>query len=203
MYFTEDDRMKSEIHNLFRSRPPTDMSQNASGPSTSSCRVQLGESLFSRTERLCKKLRPGKSIKDARKNYKPYMKKTPSKMVQKGLVLVCYQHSDTGDTVPLREHEKLFDGCIRYKSDMSEEEIREEITRLIHLKDSHSFTCLMPSDFDFVRCINRRLKPIDGDVPFDSDGISHVYKNGSIYVRLNSQKFEVSIPYGRITCTVM
>ena len=31
---------------------------------------------------------------------------------------------------------------------------------------------------------------IDGDTPFDGSGISQVYKNGAIYVRLNNDMIE-------------
>ena len=72
---------------------------------------------------------------------------------------------------------------------MCEDEIREEIVRLVRQKESdlHDLNCLMPSDFDFVRCANRRVKSIDGDAPFDANGISQIYRNGAIYVRLNNQ----------------
>ena len=42
--------------------------------------------------------------------------------------------------------------------------------------------------FDFVRCSNRKVRCIDGDVPFDCSEINQVYRNGSIYVR-----FKVSL----------
>ena len=45
---------------------------------------------------------------------------------------------------------------------------------------THNFSCLEPSDFDFVRCINNRIKTIDGDTPFDANCLLLLYKNGSI-----------------------
>ena len=45
----------------------------------------------------------------------------------------------------------------------------------------------MPSDFDVVRCANRRVKSIDGDAPFDASGISQILRNAAIYARLNNQ----------------
>lgn len=88
--------------------------------------------------------------------------------------------------MPLREFQKIFDGNIRFQMDMSEDEVRDEIVRLVHRKEgnkTHDFDCLMPNDFDFVRCINRQIRVIDGDSPFDGN---EVYKNGSVYVRLNT-----------------
>ena len=75
---------------------------------------------------------------------------------------------------------------------MREEEIRDEFTRLLRRKecDTHHLDLLAPGDFDFVRCANRRVKVIDGDTPFDGSGISQVYKNGAIYVRLNNNMIE-------------
>ena len=75
---------------------------------------------------------------------------------------------------------------------MSEADIRQEIVRLVRQKesDTHALDVLMPEDFDFVRCSNRRVRIIDGDTPFDGNGITQVYKNGAIYVRLNTQVLE-------------
>ena len=100
-----------------------------------------------------------------------------------------FQGEKPSEVLPLREYEKVYDGFIRYRSDMAEDEIREEIVRLVRQKesDTHDLNCLMASDFDFVRCANRRVKSIDGDAPFDASGISQIYRNGAIYVRLNSQ----------------
>ena len=54
------------------------------------------------------------------------------------------------------------------------------------LKPSHDLQLIESKDFDFVRCVNKHTKCIDGDVPFDACGITQMYKNGSIYVRLNT-----------------
>ena len=77
---------------------------------------------------------------------------------------------------------------MRYMTDMSEGDIREEIVRLVRQKHipSHDLQVIQSKDFDFVRCVNKHTKCIDGDVPFDACGITLVYKNGSIYVRLNT-----------------
>lgn len=77
---------------------------------------------------------------------------------------------------------------MRYRSDMKEDEIRDEITRLLKQKrsDTHNLDLLTPEDFDFVWCANRRVRIIDGDTPFDGSGIAQVYKNGAIYVPLNN-----------------
>ena len=82
--------------------------------------------------------------------------------------------------MPFKEYQKLYDGCMRYRSDMPENEIRQEIVWLVRMKQSgtHSLDCLIPEDFDFVRCTNRKVKVIYGDTPFDGSSIYQVYKNG-------------------------
>ena len=70
---------------------------------------------------------------------------------------------------------------------MTESDIRDEIVRLLGQKYSmpHDLSNVLPKDFDFVRCSNRKVRCIDGDVPFDANGINQVYKNGSVYVCCN------------------
>ena len=146
--------------------------------------------MLSRTEGLCRKIRQGKGFNRRKGFYKGY--KLTGKELQKNLVLIDYQGEEATEVAPLREYEKIYDGCMRFKSDMKESDIREEICRLVSMKESitHSLGALSPSDFDFVRCANRRVRAIDGDTPFDASGISQVYKNGAIYVRLNTPSLE-------------
>ena len=102
-------------------------------------------------------------------------------------MVIDYQ-GDTVSDIALTEKEKLYDGSMRYNSDMSESDIRNEIVRLVKQKNipTHELQLIDPKDFDFVRCVNKVVKNIDGDTPFDASGISQVYKNGYVYVRLNS-----------------
>jgi hypothetical protein len=71
---------------------------------------------------------------------------------------------------------------------MQESDVRKEIVRLVRKKVviTHDIDLIDTKDFDFVKCVNRTVKVIDGDAPFDASGINQVYKNGAIYVRLNS-----------------
>lgn len=46
------------------------------------------------------------------------------KEIQKGLVVIDFQGEDASEVAPLREYEKLYDGCMRFRSDMKELEIR-------------------------------------------------------------------------------
>ena len=125
-----------------------------------------------------KQVRLGKSIHNRRRNYKPYARTICGKEVQKGLVLIDFQGDHPSELMPFRDYEKLYDGFIRYRSDniMREDEIRDEIARLLRGKqsDTHKLDLLTPEDFDFVRCANRRIRVIDGDNLFDGSGIAQV-----------------------------
>ena len=70
--------------------------------------------------------------------------------------------------VLLKQSEKLYDGLIRFYSEMLETHISNEIAHLLKTKKftSHDF---QPSDFDCVRCVNNRIKTIDGDTHFDAN----------------------------------
>lgn len=159
----------------------------SSGSALNQSSGSAGESAIARADRFCKQLRL-KPATRRRSASKPYACIATSKEVQKGLVVIDYQGENVSGIVPLREYEKIFDGCIRYCTDMSEDSSRKEIVRLVRQKKetlTHDFNIILPTDFDFVRCINRQVRIIDGDIPFDGNGISQIYKNGAIYVRLN------------------
>ena len=70
---------------------------------------------------------------------------------------------------------------------MDEEDIREEIARILCEKSSctRDLSGIKINDFIFVRCANKKVRVSDGDSPFDSKGICQTYTHGAIYVRLN------------------
>ena len=176
-----EENLSVEVKGLFSSSKQA----KPSGSSTD----DTSESLLCRAERICKERlnRPGKqSFKRSKRAVKPYDR--PPKQLQKNLVLIDYQSDNQNEEVlSLSDYDKIFNGCIRYNSDMSEIEIREQIVKQLVQKDSltHDLPSTLPSSFDFVRCANRKVRSIDGDVPFDASGINQVYKNSSIYVRCN------------------
>ena len=132
---------------MFRSQQQPEPTSSSASANTSS--TSQSESPITRVDRALKHIRRGKSIHQRRRNYKPY---SSGKEVQKGLVLIDFQGDHPTDVLPLREYEKLYDGCMRYRSDMKEDEIRDEITRLLKQKrsDTHNLDLLTPEDFDFV-----------------------------------------------------
>ena len=70
---------------------------------------------------------------------------------------------------------------------MSELDVRNEVVRLIKLKEipTHLLHKASPDSFHFVKVYNRKVKPIDGDVPLDANGLSHIYKHGNMYIHLS------------------
>ena len=70
---------------------------------------------------------------------------------------------------------------------MDEEDIREEIARILRDKASctHDLSGIKMNDFILARCANKKVRVPDGDSPFDSKGICQTYTHGAIYVRLN------------------
>ena len=120
-----EESVSSEVRGLFSSSKQQNDSQQGSSSGCSS------ESVLARADRLCKELkRPGKHIKKYRNTTKPYSR--PSKEFQKNLVVIDYQ--GTEEIMPLAEYQKIYDGCIRYNSKMTEREIREEIVRLAYFQ---------------------------------------------------------------------
>ena len=146
------------------------------------------ESLVERASRLCKELRsdPAKALSKHSKGGKK-RKRESIKEYQKNLVVIDYPGRNPCDVTPLREYDKLLDGSIRISSNMDEEDIREEIARILREKSSctHDLSGIKINDFIFVRCANKKVRVPDGDSPFDSKGICHTYTHGAIYVRLN------------------
>ena len=146
------------------------------------------EGLIARATQLCKDLRSdpckvlAKHSKGSRKRKRECVKEH-----QKNLVLIDYPGPNPCDITPLREYEKVFDGSIRFSSSMDEEEIREEIAKVLRDKTSvtHDLSGIEGNDFIFVKCSNRKVRVPDGNLPFDTKGICHTYPHGAVYVRLN------------------
>lgn len=147
-FITEDAKIGKEIKTLFNHNRSVEVEPDL--PSGS----RGNESIIARADKLCKQLkRPNKRNARRRDCYKPYKRvSTPSKEVQKGLVVIDFQGSNPTGVLPLREYEKIFDGCIRFDTDMTENDIRDEIVRLVRQKKetiTHDFSCMVQSDFDF------------------------------------------------------
>ena len=99
------------------------------------------DSLLTRAEDLSKQLRNRKTF-SYRKNKRS--SQCSIKEIQKGLVVVDCQ-SDAASTSCITEKEKLYDGSMTYRSDMTKSDTRSEIVRLIKQKKQHtSYNSLIP-----------------------------------------------------------
>ena len=67
----------------------------------------------------------------------------------------CTDCQDPNRECRLFDYQKIFDGLIQITSDQSEYDIREEVVRLVQLKDicTHRLELLTPSSFSFVKVI--------------------------------------------------
>lgn len=170
----------SEMHSLFGPEKP--------GPSKV---LTQRESFTKKAERLCDKFISGTITQGSvRRKRRPAASVPRVKEWMKNIVLIDYQGQRENDVLPLYDYNKIFDGLISLNSEMSEEDVRQEIVRLVHLKSlpTHNLERLTTYSFSFVRVVNRKVRCLDGDVSCgDGKGINCIYKSGSIYVRLNDE----------------
>ena len=71
----------------------------------------------------------------------------------RNLVIIDFQGQEANKECPLYEYQKIFDGLIRIASDQSESDIRDEIVRLVKLKElcTHPLELINPDSFSFVK----------------------------------------------------
>ena len=149
-----------------------------------SCSRTSSDSFADRAQKLCSNVLSRVSREPRRRK-----RSTPTHRVKewtKNVVLIDYQSAKKHLPQPLYDYQKLFDGPIRLLSDMIEDDVRDEICRLVRLKNipTHALGEIVPESFEFVKVYNRRVRQVDGDIPCDGNGLSHIYRSGSIYVRL-------------------
>ena len=87
----------------------------------------------------------------------------------------------------LHDYDKVYEGTLSFNSNMTENDIREEIAGLIQQKENTflDFSKIEPEDFVFVKCVNRRVRVPDGKAVYDGNGIKELYRSANIYVRLS------------------
>lgn len=148
-FLIESKKVGSEITKLFGHNKQSSTSSATTSASTSN---PVKQGLLARAANLCTQLKSRKSVRGRKVH--------SIKEVQKGLVLIDFQEEKSD--IPLREYDKLYDGSMRYSSDMSERDIRNEIVRLVKQKKTatHNLQFMQPEDFNFVRCVNRHVMVI-------------------------------------------
>ncbi len=154
---------------------------------TSSGRGASTSNLVSKASRLITQLRSEPAAVTERHTKKRKRSKATgwSRDFQKNLVVIDFQGSDVSQYSTLRDYNKVYEGTIMLNSGMSEDDVRSEIVSLVKCKKSmfHSFIDLDGNDFQFVKCLNRRVRTPDGVFTCDGDGIKTVYRSGCVYVR--------------------
>ena len=156
------------------------------------------ESLIEKATRLCHDLRSDLSkvySRHSKSSRKRKREKISLKEYQKNLVLVDFPGPDPNDVMSLREYDKVFDGALCFSSFMDEDDIRDEIIKILRQKSSitHDLSRIQADDFTFVKCANRKVRVPDGGGPFDSKRICRTYSHGAIYVRLNKDMSKTKV----------
>ena len=115
---------------------------------------------------------------------KPLLKELEHKARRK-LVLLDYPGSNPDEVKTINEFDKVFDGTVLVSSAMSELDVRKEIADALHKKESsvHNFSLIQDTDFEFVKCIDKKVRLLDGDNIYDGHSLKNLY-SGAIYVRL-------------------
>ena len=78
----------------------------------------------------------------------------------------------------------MYEGSLSFTSAMSECCIHEEIAQLVQEKTSDIIYEFTANDFEFVKCVNQRVRVPDGRECYNGDGIHDFYRSANIYVRL-------------------
>lgn len=95
------------------------------------------EGFATRAERLCGKILSGtltQNTSNRRRRKRPTTSVPRVKEWTKNVVVIDFQGQRENETLVLYDYQKIFDGLIQLSSDMCEEDVREEIVRLVQLK---------------------------------------------------------------------
>lgn len=123
----------AEIKKLFLQKNSSESTSSSGDVCSGHQSATQSGNLIARAGDVCRKLRN-------RRSYSKKTKPCSNKEMQKGLVVINFQDKSVSDGV-LREKEILYDGLMRYMTDMSEGNIREEIVRLVRQNTFHHMTC--------------------------------------------------------------
>lgn len=101
-------------------------------------------------------------------------------------MVIDWERPNPAPVTVLRDYHKLFDGPIRYTGGMNAEEIQAVIVSAVTKKSSvtHRLDEIGCNDFIFVKCANKRVRVLDGNMPVDAQCLYRMYPHGSVYVRL-------------------
>lgn len=159
----------------------------AQGDQAGPSKVSTDESLMAKAQRMIGELKSDPLMlteRHKKRRKQTRLSNTWSREFQKNLVVIDYQGSNPSPV--LHDYDKVYEGPVTFFSGMSEEDVREAIASLVKRKKSitHTFIGLGGKDFEFVKCANRHVRVLDGEVTYDGNGIKNMYRSGSVYVRL-------------------
>ena len=114
---------------------------------------------------------------------------------QRNLVVIDHPGTKPPAVQVLHDYDKVYEGSLSFTSAMSEDSIREDSPTNARESDFYDFTSVEPDDFEFVKCVNKRVRVPDGKACYDGDGIRDLYHCANIYVRLTKSfcKYGVSM----------
>ena len=156
------------------------------------------QDVLARADRLLVQLRskPG-SLTDKHVRRRRHKHSGKTREYQRNLIVLDYPGKKPPAVQVLHDYDKVYEGSLSFTSAMKEYSIREEIAQLVQEKtsDLYDFTSIEATDFEFVKCVNRRVRVPDGKACYDGDGIRDLYRCANIYVRLSKSfcKYGVSI----------
>ena len=184
-----ESNINAEIQQVF----PSGSSQ------ASTSRECVPDDLMTRANRLLAELKSN-PVAIATKNSRVRRRRClKTREYQRNMVVIDFPGYKAPDVQILHEYDKVFEGPLCFNESMAEEVIREEITHLLSQKKSifYNFHLISPDDFEFVRCVNRRIRSPDGKPVYDGKGLKQLYRSGSVYVRLTRSfaKEKVSFCY--------
>ena len=171
---TDEDKVNSEMKQVF--------------PSSSSQTTPSHEDVISKANRLLTSLHSDPSSVSGRhsKKRKRHRAAVGERGYQKNLVMIEFPGNSPPDVQVLHDYDKLYEGSLTFSSSMTEEEIRERIANLVRKKQSlfNNYEAISDDDFEFVRCVNKRVKVPDGEIVYNGSGVRQLFPSGAVYVRL-------------------
>ncbi len=175
----EQDNINTEMQSAFPSIQNSS-SQNA---------VDSHEAVLTKAQRMLTQLRSNPVDFHAPKRKRHRKSGAVGKKVkdfQRNVIVIDYQGAKPPAVHILHEYDKVYQGVLLFNNSMSEDNIRAEICMLIQQEpsDIYDFSALDPSDFEFVKCVNKRVRTLGGNGVYDGDGLRELYRSGGIYVRL-------------------
>ena len=180
-FFSGESDVKEEIQTLF---PTAGTLTVVDTPSH--------QDVLARADRLLTQLR-SKPESERDKHVRRRRKHTgKSREFQRNLIVIDYPGRPPPAVQVLHDYDKVYEGSLSFTTSMSECSIREEIAQLVQEKESDlcDFASIEATDFEFVKCVNRRVRVPDGRACYDGDGLRDLYRSANIYVRLTKSFYK-------------